>query len=395
MEIVYKRDDFKLIPEKPGIYKIINMLNGDFYIGKSYNLRVRCIDHCYKRNSKNVKNCILYKAIKKYNIKNFKFEVMQLVDIKTENIDKLEEYYILQYDPKYNIIKSGQNTSTGKSLNEEKIIQIINLWNKGLNTVEIAKITNNTKKVIRDLINKKTYNYILQKNDLYINPKYSPHCYDDELEYYILYGYKYIDVKNLYPTITKCYFNKIKKKYNILNNNKLYEINQNHIKKIQNIDSYEDIKIYCYKNKIPLSVYNKFKKCNIGGNTLSEEMIIKIFHMINNGNTNRKDISQILNVSYWEIIELLRNSRETKYTKIKNKLKLDNKYKNKNIHRINEKVEKQVIEVFKLYNEGKTISDISNIINIKYRKTHRILFDSNRYKKIKSINNLHITYVKI
>lgn len=67
-----------------GIYKIRNLLNGKVYIGQSVDLqnRFRCHKHDYKKL-----NYYLYRAIRKYGIDSFEFNVIEHVN----NISKLDE----------------------------------------------------------------------------------------------------------------------------------------------------------------------------------------------------------------------------------------------------------------------------------------------------------------
>ena len=91
-----------------GIYKIENLINGKVYIGQSVNLKSRITKH--KCNSiKEIhreSNKPLYRAIRKYGIDNFSFEIIYTCDNK-ESLNKLELYYINQYSS--NIPKYGYN----------------------------------------------------------------------------------------------------------------------------------------------------------------------------------------------------------------------------------------------------------------------------------------------
>ena len=74
-----------------GIYKITNKMNGKCYIGQSINVEQRLKDH------KNCKaNKPLYRAFKKYGIKNFKFEVLE--ECSKEELNEKEIYYIAFYN---------------------------------------------------------------------------------------------------------------------------------------------------------------------------------------------------------------------------------------------------------------------------------------------------------
>jgi group I intron endonuclease len=90
------------------IYKITNMINGNFYIGSTNNLIKRYYTHInHIRTEKNT--CIkLIRAVKKYGEDNFKFEIV--CECPTEKILELEQYYIDSLNPIYNIAKiAGSN----------------------------------------------------------------------------------------------------------------------------------------------------------------------------------------------------------------------------------------------------------------------------------------------
>lgn len=58
-----------------GIYKITNLVNGKMYIGQAVDIEERWIRH--KRDWKIDKTKVLYKAIRKYGIENFSFEIIE------------------------------------------------------------------------------------------------------------------------------------------------------------------------------------------------------------------------------------------------------------------------------------------------------------------------------
>ena len=94
-----------------GIYKITNIINGNAYIGKSINIENRFKEHkrraLFADASKEFDK-VLYKAIRKYGIENFKFEVLEIVD----DVDLLDsrEIFWISY---YNTYKCGYNQTIG------------------------------------------------------------------------------------------------------------------------------------------------------------------------------------------------------------------------------------------------------------------------------------------
>ena len=88
-----------------GIYKIQNQINGKIYIGQSVHIERRWQEHC--RASA---HSLIAKAIHKYGKENFTFEIIE--ECATDDLDRLEEQYIKQYDslvPKgYNIVSISE-----------------------------------------------------------------------------------------------------------------------------------------------------------------------------------------------------------------------------------------------------------------------------------------------
>lgn len=91
-----------------GIYKIENLINGKIYIGQSINLKSRITKHKCNSIKENHResNKPLYRAIRKYGIDNFSFEIIHKCDYK-ESLNKLELFYVNQYSS--NIPKYGYN----------------------------------------------------------------------------------------------------------------------------------------------------------------------------------------------------------------------------------------------------------------------------------------------
>lgn len=113
-----------------GIYKITNNVNGKCYIGQSINIEQRWKDH--KRAAFNLKDSSydypLYRAMRKYDIKNFKFEVLEECNI--EELNEKEIFYISKYDSYnrnkgYNQCVGGNSFSSSIKVTQELLGQII------------------------------------------------------------------------------------------------------------------------------------------------------------------------------------------------------------------------------------------------------------------------------
>lgn len=96
-----------------GIYKITNIITGDFYIGSSCQLNRRKRNHfiSLERNISHSK--ILQRAYNKYGKDSFVFEV--LAECPKIYLLKLEQWFINELKPKYNICNINPNTTEGYS----------------------------------------------------------------------------------------------------------------------------------------------------------------------------------------------------------------------------------------------------------------------------------------
>ena len=112
-----------------GIYKITNLINGKVYIGQSVNIKKRFIAH--KSTAFNPKNEYynypLYRAIRKYGIENFSFEVIE--ECNKESLNDREIFYISKYQSHgengYNLDDGGNQASHYIKLSDELVSEII------------------------------------------------------------------------------------------------------------------------------------------------------------------------------------------------------------------------------------------------------------------------------
>lgn len=112
-----------------GVYKILNKINGHFYIGScDRNFKERFKEHCryyemYKEGTRNNMHPKLWAAYDKYGIENFSVEIIEILDGKTDKeILVREEFFIHELKPDYNISlypTCGGKPNLGKKLTEE------------------------------------------------------------------------------------------------------------------------------------------------------------------------------------------------------------------------------------------------------------------------------------
>lgn len=91
-----------------GIYKIVNLKNGKFYIGSAINLHNRKLAHFGRLRNNGHKNPHLQSSWNKYGKDSFEFSIIEECDIDSL-LDK-EQYYIDVLKPHYNIFKATRCT---------------------------------------------------------------------------------------------------------------------------------------------------------------------------------------------------------------------------------------------------------------------------------------------
>lgn len=97
-----------------GIYKIINVITGDYYVGSSLNLFNRYKNHLYKLNKQIHRNNILNRAWKKYGAQAFVFVVIEKTNLQHKELRILEQKYLDTLNPVYNISKRADCPYMGK-----------------------------------------------------------------------------------------------------------------------------------------------------------------------------------------------------------------------------------------------------------------------------------------
>lgn len=91
------------------IYKITNIINKKFYIGKT----TKTVEEKFKRHFYNHKkqNTYLYKSMRKYGFDNFIIEIIE----NANNINERESFWISYLEPQYNMTKGGDGGDTSNS----------------------------------------------------------------------------------------------------------------------------------------------------------------------------------------------------------------------------------------------------------------------------------------
>lgn len=139
-----------------GVYIIKNLINGKVYIGQSIDIQNRFLNH--KSESFNPKsnayNTAIHRAIRKYGIDNFSFEIIE--ECKKEDLYEREKYWIKYYNSYgegYNLTPGGEGVV---SIDYDKARK---LWDDGLSIAQIASEMNCSKHtIIFALKNYENYN---------------------------------------------------------------------------------------------------------------------------------------------------------------------------------------------------------------------------------------------
>lgn len=146
-----------------GVYLIYNKLTGNFYIGSSYkNIFKRFTQHLIHLNT----NKIVKNAVLKYGLESFKFLILEYSyedpqkiqtseDIKTEinKLLKIEENYISEYNPKYNILTKTSSSSDYKH-REESRQKMRESYKSNPHRLEFISNLNKGKKLSEEVKNK-------------------------------------------------------------------------------------------------------------------------------------------------------------------------------------------------------------------------------------------------
>lgn len=136
-----------------GIYKITNLINQKCYIGQSTNISKRWNAHrsaAQNPNNRAHYSSHLYRAMRKYGIENFQFEILEECSVSLLNQKERE------YIQKYNSCFAGYNESLGGDCSchspKEVVLKIIHdLENTMLTQKEIANKHNVTEKLVQSI----------------------------------------------------------------------------------------------------------------------------------------------------------------------------------------------------------------------------------------------------
>jgi group I intron endonuclease len=105
------------LPTTGGIYKIINTVTNNFYIGQSTNLQKRKIYHDGDLRNNKYKNPHLQNSWNKHGEDSFSFEI--LLQCEFWELDRYEQWFVDNLNPEYNIMTLCVTKPKGLKLSEE------------------------------------------------------------------------------------------------------------------------------------------------------------------------------------------------------------------------------------------------------------------------------------
>ena len=120
-----------------GVYKIINTITGDFYIGSSKNIKRRWANHKCPSSWNKQPNNPLYLDMKKYGVDKLDFQI--LAEVEPEQLKETEQQLIEKLHPTYNSIRAnGLDIERKKKYHKEyhkspKYKEYIKEYHKGYN----------------------------------------------------------------------------------------------------------------------------------------------------------------------------------------------------------------------------------------------------------------------
>jgi len=144
-----KKNIYKQLKRKSGVYLFINNITGDYYVGSSISLSKRMGNHFYHANSNKNTKILLYRAMRKYKLENFSLAILDFCSSDVIICSDLEQKWIDYYKPKYNVLKIA-GSSSGFRHSIETIKKLKQLFKKENNPKYGSVISTETRQAISE-----------------------------------------------------------------------------------------------------------------------------------------------------------------------------------------------------------------------------------------------------
>lgn len=106
-----KKNIYKELRKKAGVYVFINNKTNDLYVGSSINLTRRMVSYYYYYNSDKPSQIVIIRAMKKYGLDNFSLGIKEFCASNPKICIDLEQKWIDHYEPKFNVLTVAGNSS--------------------------------------------------------------------------------------------------------------------------------------------------------------------------------------------------------------------------------------------------------------------------------------------
>lgn len=106
-----KKNIYKELRKKAGVYVFINNKTNQLYVGSSVNLTKRMVSYYYYYNSDKPSQLVIIRAMKKYRLDNFSLGIKEFCASDNQTCLDLEQKWIDYYEPKYNVLTVAGNSS--------------------------------------------------------------------------------------------------------------------------------------------------------------------------------------------------------------------------------------------------------------------------------------------
>jgi len=98
-----KKDIYRELRKKSGVYMLINKINKEIYIGSSLNLTRRMANYYYYTNSDRNSKLVIIRAMKKYGLDNFSLGILEFCQQDPKVCLSLEQKWLDYYKPAYGV----------------------------------------------------------------------------------------------------------------------------------------------------------------------------------------------------------------------------------------------------------------------------------------------------